>query len=278
MGRMRALSDSDLEGARTLLAIDPVAHCFVHSRVQVAGMDPWRLGGEIWGYFDDHDYLESMLYIGANVVPVATTERARAAFADRLRQTGRRSSSIVGERDEVRDLWRLLEPSWGPCRELREAQPLLVMDADPLIEGDERVGFLSSDSLDALVPACIEMFTNEVGVAPDSRDGGLAYRARIAEIVRAGRSLGRLENGEVVFKAEIGSATPFACQVQGVWVNPARRGEGISVPAMATVVRLARRHVAPIVSLYVNDFNAVARRTYESCGFRQHAVFATVLF
>ena len=50
------------------------------------------------------------------------------------------------------------------------------------------------------------------------------------------------------------------------------------VPAMAATVRLARTHIAPVVSLYVNDFNTVARRTYESCGFRQYATFATVLF
>ena len=81
-----------------------------------------------------------------------------------------------------------------------------------------------------------------------------------------------------MFKAEIGAATPFSCQVQGVWVDPSLRGRGISVPAMAATVRLARTHIAPVVSLYVNDFNTVARRTYESCGFRQHATFATVLF
>ena len=68
------------------------------------------------------------------------------------------------------------------------------------------------------------------------------------------------ENGVVVFKAEIGAATPLVCQVQGVWVDPSMRGRGISVPAMAATVRLARTHIAPVVSLYVNDFNTVARR------------------
>lgn len=278
MGRIRALTSADVVAARDLLARDPITNCFVDSRVRMAGVDPWRLGGEIWGYVDEDNSLTSMLFIGANVVPINTTPASRAAFADRLRQTGRRSSSIVGVAEEVLDLWRLLEASWGPCRELREKQPLLVMDSDPAVDADPDVRFIGIDELDVLVPACIDMFTHEVGVSPVAAGGGMAYHARIAELVRSSRSIGRIENGVVMFKAEIGAATPFTCQVQGVWVDPSLRGRGISVPAMAATVRLARTHIAPVVSLYVNDFNIVARRTYESCGFRQHSTFATVLF
>jgi predicted GNAT family acetyltransferase len=184
----------------------------------------------------------------------------------------------VGIDDEVLDLWRLIEPSWGPCREVRDRQPFLVMDSDPVIDVDPAVRFIGIDELDVLVPACIDMFTHEVGVSPVAAGGGMAYHARIAELVRSSRALGRIDNGSVVFKAEVGSATPLACQVQGVWVDPSLRGRGISVPAMAATVRLARRYIAPVVSLYVNDFNTIARRTYEACGFRQHATFATVLF
>lgn len=278
MGRIRALISTDVSDARELIARDPISNCFVDSRVRSAGVDPWRLGGEMWGYFDDDDVMRSLLYVGANLVPVATTEAARAAFADRLRQTGRRSSSIVGIDEEVLDLWRLLEASWGPSREVRERQPLLVMDSDPTGDIDPDVRFIGIDELDVIVPACIDMFTHEVGVSPVAAGGGMAYQARIAELIRSSRSIGRIEDGVVVFKAEVGAATPLACQVQGVWVDPGRRGRGISVPAMAATVRLARMHIAPVVSLYVNDFNTIARRTYESCGFRQHATFATVLF
>jgi predicted GNAT family acetyltransferase len=46
---------------------------------------------------------------------------------------------------------------------------------------------------------------------------------------------------------------------------------------MAAVVRDALRRVAPSVSLYVNDYNAAARRLYDRCGFRRVGTFATVL-
>jgi predicted GNAT family acetyltransferase len=47
---------------------------------------------------------------------------------------------------------------------------------------------------------------------------------------------------------------------------------------MATVVRLIRRTIAPVVSLYVNDFNTPARRAYERVGFTQVGTFTSVLF
>jgi hypothetical protein len=100
----------------------------------------------------------------------------------------------------------------------------------------------------------------------------------VAELIRSGRAFARFEDGEVVFKADIGSATPLACQIQGVWVRPDRRGNGLAGSGMAAVVECARRDVAPIVSLYVNDYNIAARAAYRRVGFREVATFATVLF
>ena len=229
------------------------------------------------GFFDD-DGLQSAVYHGANLVPVGTDPRSRGAFADRLRTFGRRCSSIVGPSDEVLDLWRQLEPAWGPAREVRESQPLLAMSEDPGIDADPAVRLATPADLDVLVPACVAMFTAEVGVSPVARGMGPAYRARISEIVAAGRSFVRIEDGVVVFKAEVGSASHDVCQVQGVWVDPDLRGAGVSVPGMAAVVRMARASIAPTVSLYVNDFNTHARRCYASVGFQQAGEFATVLF
>jgi predicted GNAT family acetyltransferase len=81
-----------------------------------------------------------------------------------------------------------------------------------------------------------------------------------------------------VFKAEVGTVTDGVCQVQGVWVAPDLRGRGLAEPGMAAIVGLARESIAPVVSLYVNDFNTAARKTYAAVGFEQVGTFATVLF
>lgn len=236
-----------------------------------------HLGAELIGYFEG-DRLESCLYVGANLVPVETTPRSRAAFADWLRRRPRRCSSFVGTDVEVLDLWRLLEPAWGPAREVRPRQPLLVIEDSPLVAPDPTVRRATMDDLDLVVPACVDMFTAEVGVRPYRPGGEHAYRGRIRDVIKAGHSYVRIENDEVLFKAEIGSASHAACQVQGVWVNPTYRGKGIAAPGMAAVVTLARAHIAPAVSLYVNDYNVAARKAYARVGFTESVRFATVLF
>jgi hypothetical protein len=275
-GELKVLTSRHLPDLRALVDRDPVAHCFVASRLSDP-MDPWSLGGQVWGWFEAGQ-LRSALYTGANLIPVETTPLARANLADHARRLGRRCSSLVGPAAEVLDLWRLLGPAWGPAREVRATQFLMAISTPPARPAHPGLRTLTLDELDLLMPAAIAMFTEEVGVSPVANGGGPAYRARLAEIIRAGRALAVVADGRIAFKAEIGSATAQACQVQGVWVDPALRGRGLGTAGMAAVVEHARARVAPIVSLYVNDYNHAAVAAYERVGFRTVGTFATVLF
>jgi uncharacterized protein len=264
----------------TVLAIcdrDPVTNVFVGSRVRALGLDPGRLGAQLWGHAPG-GRLESLCYSGANLVPVAATPDAVAAFADRALRQGRRCSSVVGPAAEVQALWALLRPQWGPAREVRPVQPVMVIDGPPHVAPDPLVRRVRIDELDILWPASVAMFTEEVGVSPTSGDGGASYRARVEQLIRAGRAFARIEGGRVIFKAEIGAVTPQACQVQGVWVRPECRGRGLAAPGMAAVVVEAERSFAPLVSLYVNDYNAPARAAYRRAGFTETGRFMSVLF
>ena len=273
----RVLEARDLPEVMRLLTRDPVADVFVASRIEAAGLDAWRLGAEVWGY-GERGRLESLCYSGANLVPVQAGPDAVVAFADRARRQGRRCSSIVGSASAVRHLWQLLRPYWGEARDVRDEQPLLAIEGPPSVAPDPAVRRVERSETDILLPACVAMFTEEIGVSPTLNDGGALYRARVQELIAQGRSFARIEDGRVLFKAEVGAATRAACQVQGVWVAPELRGQGLSVAGTAAVVELARRHVAPVVSLYVNDFNTAARRAYRRVGFDEVGVFTSVLF
>ncbi len=47
---------------------------------------------------------------------------------------------------------------------------------------------------------------------------------------------------------------------------------------MAAVVERCLAEIAPVVSLYVNDYNVPALATYHRVGFEQVGTFATILF
>jgi predicted GNAT family acetyltransferase len=273
----RLLDERDRAAVLELCGADPVANVFVESRVRALGADPLRLGAQLWG-FEQGGRLVSACYSGANLAPVQATPAAIAAFADRALRQGRRCSSLVGPSAAIRELWGFLRPYWGPARDVRSAQPLMAIDGPALVPPDPAVRRVRPDEIDILLPASIAMFTEEVGISPLSGDGGASYRARVTELVRTGRALARIEDGRVIFKAEIGAATAQSCQVQGVWVRPEFRGRGLAAPGMAAVVGYARASIAPIVSLYVNDFNTPGRATYQRAGFREVGEFMSVLF
>lgn len=274
---LRVLGPSDLPAMQELLACDPVVNVFVDYRTRLTHLDPRWMGGEMWGYVVGGE-LVSACHAGANLVPVNLTPDALDAFAARGIRQGRRCSTIVGPDDAVAGLWDRLAPYWSTPRELRWNQPHLEIRTPPRVAPDPLVRRTVPADMDTLYPACVAMYTEEVGVSPEAGGGAETYRARVAQLVGKGWSFARIEDGQVLFKAEIAAVSPHACQVQGVFVDPSRRGEGLAAGGMAAVVDIALREIAPVVSLYVNDHNLPARRTYATVGFEQTRTFSTIMF
>jgi uncharacterized protein len=274
---LRLLGPADLSEVTGLLARDPVVNVVADYRARTTQLQPRWLNGEMWGCFED-DRLTSLCHSAANLIPVMARRPALELFAGRAAAQPRRCSTLLGPADQVELMWERLGPLWGPPRSIRANQPHLEISTDPVVEPDPFVRISRPADLDTLYPACVAMYTEEVGVSPEHHGGASLYRARVAQLVSRGWSYLRVQDGRVVFKAEIAAATPYACQVQGVYVAPDRRGEGLGAAGMAAVVDLALRHVAPVVSLYVNEHNVAARRVYEKVGFRQTATFTTIMF
>lgn len=277
--RVRTLGPADLQAVRALLAADPAANAFVDSRIRLSGLDVIRLGAEIWGYECDGQLI-SACYVGANIVPVEATPEAARAFGEhaRTRPGMRRCSSIWGPRQAVEPLWQALAPAWGPARDVRLEQPFMALARDPDVAPDPMVRRVSPMDFELVYSSSVAFFIEELGVSPEAGGAGYAYRSRVLDLVNRHRAFARIEDGRVVFKAEVGIETPLAFQIQGVWVPPDRRGQGLAAPGMAAVVAAGLREVAPVATLYVNAHNTSARRAYASVGFEECGTFMTVLF
>ncbi len=273
----RLLGDAERAAVERVLERAPIAAAQVVEQVTAHGLEWWRADARVFGY-GSRKQLESICWLGANVIPVNASPAAIEAFADLAGINARQCSSMVGPAEAVLDLWERLRAAWGPAREVRPSQPLLATHTPPAVQADPAVRLVRPDEVGVLFPASVAMYTEEVGVSPLDDRGGPRYRQRVADLVASRRAYARIIDGRVVFKAELAVVTRHTAQVQGVWVDPEFRGQGLAVAGTAAVVRDALRRVAPTVSLYVNDYNTVARRVYARCGFAQVGTFATVLF
>lgn len=256
-----------------MLDTDPVATCMVAARLQEFGLDQRGVYGELWSRGGPGD---SLCFSGANLVPLRGGREDLRAFAEKAIKNPRLCSSVVGRRELTLPLWELLAGHWGPPRELRADQPLLALDRPAGIAPDLRVRRVRPAEIDRYLVAAIAMFTEEIGVDPRTGDGGRSYRRRVAGLIESGRAWARFEDGEVVFKAEVGALSRRTGQIQGVWVHPDKRGEGYGTSGTAAVANVVVSS-GRTASLYVNCYNEVARRAYAKVGFRQIGTFATVL-
>ncbi len=274
---VRPLGSADLEPFLALARRDPVINVFATYRARTTSLEPRWLGGEVWGRYDGGE-LVAACHVGANLVPIEADEADARAFAERAMTRMRSVSTIVGPHVAVRTFWNTVAGNWGRPREIRWEQPHLEISGPPLVAADPGVRRTDRQDMSLLYPACVAMYTEEVGVSPEVGGKSDLYRARVTQLMSRGWSFAKFEDGRLVFKAEVACATPDAAQIQGVWVPPDRRGEGIAVAGMAAVVELVRESIAPTVSLYVNEWNEPARRAYERVGFRETARFSTVMF
>ncbi|MDO5712323.1 MAG: DUF4081 domain-containing protein, partial [Micrococcales bacterium] len=213
--QVRAVRPHERDEALELCARNTAANVYVAARLLEANLSRGR--GPLRAYCPD-GRIEALCWQSANIVPVECDDLAAAAFAAQVRRQQSQFSSIFGPHDQVDAVWARLRTWWREPLDVRPTQPLLVMHRDtPLqVPVDPRLRPARIDELDLIAPAAAAMFTEEIGYAPFSdmlsRRG---YWNTTRAIIERGHCLAVIEDGRVLFKAEIGSVGLGACQIQG---------------------------------------------------------------
>lgn len=147
-------------------------------------------------------------------------------------------------------LYVCARPSEGPALAVRVARP---------------------DELAVISDMAGRMMAEDLGEDPRARDPAGHERLVQARLL-AGRVLVSEDDGELVFKLDIGTRTDAGAQVGGTWVPPHRRGGGLATAGMRAATRLLLKQV-PRVTLHVNEANVAAVRAYERAGYTAAAAF-----
>lgn len=259
---------------RDFLSRDPVAS--VLARVPVETEAP-RMTHMVTS--DLGPELSAVCHVGANIVPIGFDEAGLDLLARYIVRHGRQANSIVGPADQVLGLWERIARWYPEPRDIRPHQLSMVWSGagQCVPDPDVRQAHLGEGAL--VMPASVAMFIEEVGYDPTAYGPG--YEHRVHSLVRNGHTFVRMGTQAgypyVEFKADIGALAGGVAQIQGVWVHPDLRGRGIAAPAMVSVARFAAATIAPTVSLYVNDYNYAAIRSYEKAGFDVVGEYATVM-
>jgi len=180
----------------------------------------------------------------------------------------------MGERECVRDFWtHYAADGRAPrlaCREL-----LLEQTSSPET-GDQRLRRATPADLALVMPVQAEMAFAECGVNPLLADPE-GFRARYERRIGRGRVWVVVEDGRLLFKADVMACTPQAAYLEGVFVNATLRGLGCGRRCMWQLGReLLRRSRS--VCLLVNEETAAASAAnfYYKVGYQLRGHFDTI--
>jgi predicted GNAT family acetyltransferase len=84
-----------------------------------------------------------------------------------------------------------------------------------------------------------------------------------------------VENGGLVFKADVVSKTPEVIYIEGVWLREDHRHQNAGARLMSELMRRLLKETNSIC-LLVNEMNEWAQRFYRKCGFHFRATYETI--
>ena len=182
---------------------------------------------------------------------------------------------IIGDESAVSELWAAAGPELPPPREDRPGQPVFAIE-EPPEPGDSGLREAQPADFELLLPACAATHEGEIGIDPLRLDAE-GFRRRTRQQIEERRSWVWIEGGTILFKAEASAWTPFAVQLQQVWVDPEARHQGYGRRGLADLIRLLLDRV-PRVCLFVRADNPAAIRLYERVGMERAGSYRSLLF
>ncbi len=183
---------------------------------------------------------------------------------------------ILGEEEKIKRFWRYYAHG-GQRPRLISREMLFELDAESAPSAPGQVEGLRPACLDDLafvmpVQAC--MAFEESGVNPLERDA-VGFRLRCARRIEQGRVWVWVEDGRLIFKADVMAYTPQAAYLEGVYTSPAVRNRSHGARCLQEVARQLLQHTRSI-NLLVNEQNQKAQDFYRRAGFRFTKIYDTI--
>lgn len=229
--------------------------------------------GSFYGYRNNAGRLEGVALIGHATLFETRSAEALAAFAN-LAQTCSRTHMLLGELEKVESFWDCYaEGGQAPRLMARE----LLFELRFPVEVKKPVRGLRQATLrdlELVMPVQAEMAYIESGINPLEKDAK-GFRLRCARRIEQGRVWVVIENERLIFKTEILSETSEIAYLEGVYVAPEERRQGMGIRCLSQLSRnLLARFKA--LSLLVNEQDKEAAAFYLKVGFKLRSQYDTI--
>src|SRR5215216_4345141 len=220
--------------------------------------------GHFYACRDEKNQVEGVALIGHTTLFEAFSDRAIQAFAGLARRESA-SHLLMGEHNAVERFW-----THYSCKDQspRLVCPILFLQRrEPFPETGEVSSLrpATREDLDPVVQAQAAMAFEISGVDPLKKDPE-GFCKRYLRRIENKRVWVVIENGRLVFKADILADTPQASYIEGVYVTPEERGKGLGRRYVTDLGRILLKRTRALY-LFVENQNSRTKSFYLKLGF-----------
>ncbi len=266
LSRVFELTEDDREEVLRFLTIRPVHTVVMTSFINDNGIESELNRGKFYGYRNENGRLEGIALIGHTTLVEARSEDALKGLAFAARSSETPVHMIMSSGKEAEDFWAYFAGDTSrprlSCTELlfEVGFPFMVTNCEWNIRP------AVADELEQIAEAQAQLSLMECDIDPMERDPE-GFRRRVLRRIEQGRVFVVFENGKLVFKADIVAETDDVIYLEGIYVAPEYRGQGVGSSCLAGLTLDLLKRVQNVCLLSnINFINA--HLSYLKAGFR----------
>lgn len=264
--RVRELRNMDREEALAFLALRPVHTVVMTSFINDNGIESTLNRGKFFGYRNAAGALEGIALIGHTTLLEARSEEALKAFAYVARSAETPIHIIMSDGTVTERFWKHYSSGASEPR-LSFTELLFELNFPVLVQKCEwTIRNARMEDLEQVAQAQAEVAFIECGVNPMLKDRE-GFLKRVARRIEQERIFVVVEDGKLVFKADIIAETAEAIYLEGVYVSEEFRGQGVGSSCLASLSQSLLSRVSHISLLSNVSFHG-AHKSFLKAGYK----------
>ncbi len=274
--RLDLLTNGSEAEALAFLSARPIHSVIMSGFIRDNGLVSDLNRGSFYSYRNCAGRIEGVALVGHATLFEASTDAAVAAFARLVHNTDN-VHIIMGEEARVERFWHHFTAARNVPHQLE--RELLFEQQRPMLEqgqdGIHGIRLATREDLHVVMTTHARMAYEELGLVDPIAADPKGFPERCARRIDQQRIWVLVENGSLIFKADIVADTPDAIYLEGIYVNPEKRGQGYGLSCLTQLSRTLLKRTRSLC-LLVNERNHKAHAFYRRAGFRFASYYTTI--
>lgn len=267
------LTESETNEVLAFLSERPVHTICMSGMIRDNGLVNEHNRGVFYGCRNSEGRLEGVALIGhATLIETRTSGAIRELAL--IAQIHNRLHMIMAEQEKVEEFWNHYADD-GQSMRLACRELLFELKTSLEIRNEVKgLRLATLDDLDLIAPVHAAMAEAESGVNPLEKDRE-GFLQRCARRINKNRVWVLVEDGRLIFKADVQAESSEIIYLEGVYVNPLFRGTGLARRCFTQLCKMLLTKTRSICVL-ANEENEKAHTFYRMCGFKRISFYDTI--